>query len=113
MLLSLSAAPSATVTGCHRDRVFLRVRLVKKFAIVLNGVDLSRRRVGDLFSCPDRIGRMLVLEGWAEMVEQAQALALAPNGRELDNEEVSQTVWQIIDLHRDGRKDKLVDGENS
>ena len=93
----------------------MRVRLVKKFAIVLNGVDLSRRKVGDVFNCPDRVGRMLVLEGWAEVIEQGKpfALAPAPSSRELDNEEVSQTVWQIIDLHRDGRKDKFLDGEDS
>ena len=90
----------------------MRVRLIKKFATYLNGVDLSRRQVGDLFNCPDRVGRMLVLEGWAEFIEQSKPLAQPSDGGALHNEEVSHTVWQIIDFYRDGRKDKLVDGEN-
>ena len=87
---------------------------MKKFATVLNGVDLSRRDVGDLFDCPERVGRMLVLEGWADYVEQSEPHALSTEeDSALHNEEVSHSVWQIIDFYRDGRKDKILHGEDS
>src|SRR5262245_24424311 len=42
------------------------VRLTRKLAELLEGVDLSNRRVGDAFEVPDRQGRLLIAEGWAE-----------------------------------------------
>ena len=52
----------------------MRVRLVKKLASTLNGIDLSKFRVGRCVEVPDKVARMLLLEGWAERVEpQAQA----------------------------------------
>ena len=56
---------------------------------------------------------MLVLEGWADVVEQSKRHALSEEDSALDNEEVSYSVWQIIDFYRDGRKDKLLHGEDS
>lgn len=47
----------------------MRVRLVRKFALVLNGVDLSNVHLGDVVDFPDSAARMLVLEGWAEVAE--------------------------------------------
>lgn len=43
----------------------MRIRLTKKFANVLNGVDLTQARVGRLMTVPDRDGEMLIAEGWA------------------------------------------------
>jgi hypothetical protein len=43
----------------------MRVRLTKKFANVLNGVDLTETRVGCLMTVSDRDGEMLIAEGWA------------------------------------------------
>lgn len=46
-----------------------RVRLVRKFAERLNGVDLSNLGVGDCLDLPPREARLLMAEGWAELVE--------------------------------------------
>jgi hypothetical protein len=47
----------------------LRIHLVKKLAPFLNGIDLSERQVGDVFDCEARVGRMLIRERWAYLVE--------------------------------------------
>ena len=43
----------------------MRIRLTKKFANVLNGVDLTQASVGRLMTVSDRDGEMLIAEGWA------------------------------------------------
>ena len=50
------------------DFSILRVRLTRKFADHLNGVDLSRVRVGDVLELSERDAAMLIREGWAEQV---------------------------------------------
>ena len=94
--------------------VCLRIRLLKKLAEVINDVDLTERRVGQIFDCPDREGRMLILEGWAESVGAAPANVRDPSSSDhasdhasFENAQLSQSVWQLIDLHREGKKDKL------
>lgn len=47
----------------------VRIRLIRKLAEVLNGVDLSKVRVGDCFELPDSHARILMAEGWAELVD--------------------------------------------
>lgn len=42
------------------------VRLIRKLAPTLNGVDLSDVRVGEVLTVPESVGAMLVAEGWAE-----------------------------------------------
>lgn len=42
-----------------------RVRLTRKFANLINGIDLSHRRPGDVLELTDSEARMLILEGWA------------------------------------------------
>jgi hypothetical protein len=42
------------------------VRLIRKLADRVDGVDLSERQVGDVFEAPDLEGRLLIAEGWAE-----------------------------------------------
>ena len=44
----------------------MRVKLVRKFANALNGVDLSTVNVGDLVDLMPYQAQMLILEGWAE-----------------------------------------------
>jgi hypothetical protein len=46
-----------------------RVRLIRKLADFLNGVDLSKVRVGDVFDLTARDARMLIVEGCAELIE--------------------------------------------
>ena len=47
----------------------LRVRLIRKLAERVNGVDLSKVHVGDALDLPSRDARILIAEGWAELVE--------------------------------------------
>ena len=49
----------------------MQVRLIKKFAYFLNGVDLRALRVGECVDLPAATARMMVLEGWAEPVGPA------------------------------------------
>ena len=46
----------------------IAVRLTKKLAALLNGVDVSALKVGDVLELPDSAARMLIAEGWAEPV---------------------------------------------
>ena len=48
----------------------VEVRLTRKLAECLDGVDLSSRRVGEVFSLPLQAARLLIAEGWAEMIER-------------------------------------------
>ena len=43
----------------------MRVRLIKKFAEMINGIDLRLARVGRLMTVSERDGEMLIAEGWA------------------------------------------------
>jgi len=46
----------------------MRIRLVRKLAERLNGIDVSLRGVGDVIELPIRDAQMLVAEGWAQPV---------------------------------------------
>ena len=78
----------------------MRVRLTKKLAAFINGIDLTYRHVGEIFACPEFEGRLLVLEGWAETTPDD----LEPP---LENAEQSGYISQFIEDHRDGKKDRL------
>ena len=43
----------------------MRVRLVRKFSEVIDDIDLSRARIGDVLTLTLREGLLLVAEGWA------------------------------------------------
>jgi hypothetical protein len=43
----------------------MRVRLIKKFAEKIDGVDLSGRSVGDLLNLKPRDAKLLIAEQWA------------------------------------------------
>jgi hypothetical protein len=45
-----------------------RIRLIRKLASVLNGVDLSNFAVGDVILVPEATAAMLIREGWADLV---------------------------------------------
>lgn len=45
----------------------IRIRLTRKFAQLLNGVDVSRWRVGDIIDLPRRDAELLLAEGWARL----------------------------------------------
>jgi hypothetical protein len=44
----------------------MRIRLIRKPALRLNGVDVSEVSVGDIVDLPERSARLLLVEGWAE-----------------------------------------------
>lgn len=43
-----------------------RIRLTRKLALVLNGVDVSALSVGDVMELPDSAADMMIAERWAE-----------------------------------------------
>jgi len=47
----------------------LLIRLTRKLAASLNGLDLTRVEVGDVIYLPEPHAAMLIREGWAEPVE--------------------------------------------
>jgi len=49
----------------------MRIKIVRKFANVLNGVDLSNIGVGDVVDLMPYQAKMLILEGWAEEAPHA------------------------------------------
>jgi len=46
----------------------MRVKLIRKFANVLNGIDLTRIAVGDIVDLTAHDAALLVVEGWAQEV---------------------------------------------
>jgi hypothetical protein len=49
------------------------VRLTRKYAEKIDGVDLSRNKVGDTLDVSVREARMLIAEGWAAPCERGKA----------------------------------------
>ena len=47
----------------------MQVRLTRKLAEVIDGIDLSDRRVGDVVELPRHDAEILLAEGWASAVE--------------------------------------------
>ena len=48
-----------------------KVRLTRKFANMINGIDLTAVRAGDELELSFREAEMLIAEGWAAPVERA------------------------------------------
>ena len=48
-----------------------KVRLTRKFANMINGIDLSAVRAGDEIEVSSKEADMLIAEGWAARVETA------------------------------------------
>lgn len=51
---------------CSRSLQTMRAKLVRKFANILNGIDLTKISVGDVINVAPHQAAMLILEGWAE-----------------------------------------------
>lgn len=60
------AHESASFTG-------MRVRLIKKFAEMIDGVDLSGRSVGDVLNLKPAEGKLLIAERWAVRGDEPSA----------------------------------------
>lgn len=52
-------------------RLHMRVRLTRKLAERIDGIDLSGRSVGDVLDLPDREALCLIAEGWALPLDAA------------------------------------------
>ena len=57
-----------------RDGGVPRIRLTRKLALTMNGVDVSRLSVGDIIELPDHQAQMMVECGWAELAPDPSAL---------------------------------------
>ena len=58
-----SPSPGRPAATCVE---ILSVRLTRKYAEAIDGVDLSGADVGDQLALPQRDAEMLIAEGWAE-----------------------------------------------
>ena len=48
-----------------------KVRLTRKFAQIINGIDLSHVRAGEELELSDHEARLLIAEGWAAPIDLA------------------------------------------
>jgi hypothetical protein len=53
----------------------MRIRLVRKFANAINGIDLASLSVGDVVELKLPQAVLLIREGWAEPLEEASGSA--------------------------------------
>lgn len=58
----------------------MRVRLRKKFANMIDGVDLTRNKVGDYLLLRVEEAALLIAEGWAELAERRSVPRPQPSG---------------------------------
>jgi hypothetical protein len=78
----------------------IRVRLTKKLASILDGVDVSMLSVGEILELPDSSAALLIAEKWAEPIAEPVA--------ELDTEPTDEHVMTYLLLERsDGHRDSL------
>jgi CheY-like chemotaxis protein len=57
--------------GAHASR-FVLIRLTRKLAEFIDGIDLSGRSVGDIVEMPERDAWTLIAENWAERVTSGE-----------------------------------------
>jgi hypothetical protein len=58
----------------------MRVRLTRKLAEMIDGIDLSAHKEGDLLNLPEPEGRLLVAEQWG--IEERRAVDRGENPRQ-------------------------------
>ena len=79
---SETAEKSESFRGtCLAPDARVRVRLTRKLADCLDGVDLTGRHVGDMMNLPSREARLLIAEHWATPAERRREQS-SPPGRE-------------------------------
>ena len=78
----------------------MRVKLIKKLALVLDGIDLTPYDVGDEFDCSQEEGHLLILEGWAHHVDEDEDEDEGESGIVYDPP--SESIMKIIDRLREG-----------
>ena len=55
----------------------MKVRLIRKFADLIDGIDLSRAKAGETLDLPAHDANLLIAEGWAEYEGGTPALEKA------------------------------------
>lgn len=74
---------SVTIAANPQERKILRsVRLKRKLAESLNGINLSHISVGDTLELPDQTADMLIAEGRAELLMRASPEGADNRGRQ-------------------------------
>ena len=63
------------------DNVDMFVRLTRKLAEVVNGIDISHCTEGDVIALPEAHARMLIAERWAERLADERRLTYLPKWR--------------------------------
>ena len=58
-----------------------KVRLTRKFAQIINGIDLSRARAGENIELSTRDAQLLIAEGWATPAAEARDQVPRPSRR--------------------------------
>ena len=66
----------------------MKVRLTRKFANVINGIDLSKAHAGETLEVSPREAEILLAEGWAEYAGTAHARDRADERRRRGNSSV-------------------------
>lgn len=67
--LSKTRRHTTPTQGPLVSTVLVRIRIIRKLANFLNGVNLSDVRVGDCVDLPAKDARILIAERWAEIVD--------------------------------------------
>ena len=75
-MLTQIAAPQREPVFWHR--LLMRIKLVRKFANSLNGIDLTSVTVGDIVELKPHQAVLLIREGWAEPLEEQSSKASEP-----------------------------------
>jgi hypothetical protein len=65
----------------------VRIKLIRKLAEQLDGIDLSTHEVGDEFDLPRREAELLIREGWAVPCDQ-------PTSSDLERADASQLAGE-------------------
>ena len=55
----------------------MKIRLTRKFADLINGIDLSKAHTGETLDLSPRDAQILMAEGWAEFAGGDQPRAMA------------------------------------
>jgi hypothetical protein len=59
----------------------VHIRLTKRLAAMLNSIDVSALREGDIVDVPDKTAQMLVSDGWAEPITGSVGPPIFGTGR--------------------------------
>jgi len=80
----------------------MRVRIVRKLADLVDGVDLTNHDVGEVIELPDTDGRLIIAERWGEFARREADLtgdASAP--RSLDRRKTSSDLYARLRSKRE------------